>query len=156
VLPPFQALLDQHRLGLYRYLVAAVGVHDAGDCFQETMVSALRAYPALRDSSNLGGWLFTIAHRKVIDMARARDRRPVPVGAVPDHGTAGAPEAAVERDERLWNAVRRLPEGQRGAVLLRVVADRPYAEVAETLGCSEAAARQRVRAGLESLREELA
>ena len=45
------------------------------------MIAALRAYPSLRHGDNLGGWLFTIAHRKVIDAARARDRRPVPVGS---------------------------------------------------------------------------
>ncbi len=155
VLPPFQSVFDQHRHGLYRYLAAAVGHHDANDCFQDTMLSALRAYPALRDGSNLGGWLFTIAHRKVIDLARARVRRPVPVGARPAGESSVVPDEPHGQDDPVWVAVRALPEGQRDAVLLRVVADRPYAEVAATLGCSEAAARQRVHAGLDSLREVL-
>jgi DNA-directed RNA polymerase specialized sigma24 family protein len=37
----------------------------------------------------------------------------------------------------------------------RYLLDRPYTEVAETLGCSEDAARQNVRAGLRRLREEV-
>ena len=45
---------------------------------------------------------------------------------------------------------------QRSAVLLRFVADRPYADIADALECTEAAARQNVRAGLQRLREELA
>jgi len=42
-LPPFQALLDEHRADVYRFLVATVGPSDADDCFQETWISALRA-----------------------------------------------------------------------------------------------------------------
>ena len=151
-LPPFQSLLDCHRHGVYRYLVAAVGQHDANDCFQETMLAALRAYPSLGHGENLGGWLYTIAHRKVIDAARARSRRPVPVGAVPDRG-GGEIGDVLDAHGDVWVAVAGLPPKQRSAVLLRVVADRPYAEIAAALDCSEAAARQNVHAGLEKLRE---
>jgi DNA-directed RNA polymerase specialized sigma24 family protein len=152
-LPPFQAVLDEHRAPLHRYLVAAVGFHDANDCFQETMLAALRAYPSLRHTDNIGGWLFTIAHRKVIDHSRSRNRRAVPVGAVPDRGHGGDPFL---RDDALWDAVDELPAKQRAAVLLRHAADRPYNEIAAALECTEAAARQNVRAGLARLREELA
>jgi RNA polymerase sigma factor (sigma-70 family) len=157
-LPPFQTLLDAHQLPLYRYLVAAVGHHEAGDCFQETMLAALRAYPSVQHGENLGGWLFTIAHHKVIDMVRARDRRPVPVGAAlpearPDR--SGAVETHPVADDELWAAVEALPPKQRSAVLLRHVADRPYQEIAATLDCSEDAARQNVRAGLARLRQEV-
>jgi RNA polymerase sigma factor (sigma-70 family) len=154
-LPAFQTVIDEHGAALHRYLVGAVGVHDANDCFQETMIAALRAYPSLRHGDNLGGWLFTIAHRKVIDAARAKDRRPVPVGALAD-GSAGPHEWPDVLDDGLWAHVGALPTKQRSAVLLRFVADRPYADVADALGCSEAAARQNVRAGLQRLREELA
>ena len=63
-------------------LRGAVGRGDAEDCFQETFLAALRAYPKLRDGGNLRGWLLTIAHRKAIDHHRARGRRPVPVAEV--------------------------------------------------------------------------
>jgi RNA polymerase sigma factor (sigma-70 family) len=153
-LPAFQSVIDEHSAALHRYLVGAVGVHDANDCFQETMIAALRAYPALRHGDNLGGWLFTIAHRKVIDAARAKDRRPLPVGALAD-GSGGAHELPDVFDDGLWARVSALPAKQRSAVLLRFVADRPYADIADALDCSEAAARQNVRAGLQRLREEL-
>lgn len=152
-LPPFQAVLDEHAVPLHRYLVATLGVHDAHDCFQETMLSALRAYPSLPSATNLGGWLYRIAHHKVIDAARARDRRAVPVGELPERGVlAPLPEL----DGSVWDAVDGLPPKQRTAVLLRHAADRPYPEIAAVLGCTEAAARQNVRAGLARLREEIA
>jgi RNA polymerase sigma factor (sigma-70 family) len=151
-LPPFQAVLDEHKVPLHRYLVAAVGVHDAHDCFQETMLAALRAYPSLRHADNLGGWLYTIAHRKVIDLVRARDRSALPVEVVPER-PIDVPELG---DDSVWAVVDGLPTKQRTAVLLRHAADRPYSEIAAVLECTEAAARQNVRAGLARLREEIA
>jgi RNA polymerase sigma factor (sigma-70 family) len=151
-LPPFQSLLDEHAADLHRFLAASVGPHDGADCFQETVISALRAYPGLRHADNLRGWLFTIAHRKVVDHARRRSRQALPVAEPPEVGTLD-PDGLVDRD--LWGAVRALPPKQRTAVVQRYLLDRPYAEVAAVIGCSEAAARQNVRAGLQRLRAEL-
>ena len=81
-LPPFQTLIDEHAGDVMAVLRGAVGRDDADDCFQETFLAALRAYPKLGDASNLRGWLMTIAHRKAIDHHRARGRRPVPVAEV--------------------------------------------------------------------------
>jgi RNA polymerase sigma factor (sigma-70 family) len=148
-LPPFQRLLDDHAVGLHRYLTAAVGPHDAADCFQETVLSALRAYPMLRDGSNLRGWLFTIAHNKVIDQARGTAKRATPVEHLP-HGGSSDPEP----DHELWTSVRELPPKQRSAIAHRYLLDLPYADIAAILGCSEDAARQNVRAGLAALRKE--
>jgi RNA polymerase sigma factor (sigma-70 family) len=149
MLPPFQSLLDEHAADLHRFLAASVGPHDGADCFQETVISALRAYPGLQHADNLRGWLFTIAHRKVVDHARRRARQAVPVAEPPEVGTLD-PDCLADRD--LWDAVRALPPKQRTAVVQRYLLDRPYAEVAEVIGCTEAAARQNVRAGLRSLR----
>jgi RNA polymerase sigma factor (sigma-70 family) len=148
-LPPFQRFLNEHREDVYRFLVLAAGPNEADDAFQETFLSALRAYPRLRDASNLRGWVMTIAYRKAMDAHRARRRRADPVEEVPER--AAAP--AAEPDPGLWLRVRELPDGQRGAILLRFVADLPYAEIAATLGCAEDAARQRVREGLRRLKE---
>jgi RNA polymerase sigma factor (sigma-70 family) len=170
-LPPFQSLLDEHAADVHRFLVASVGPHDGADCFQETVIAALRAYPSLRHADNLRGWLFTIAHRKVVDHARARQRRAVPVADPSDGpglgtgsdgrtGVVGAaldtglPDAALP-DTELLDAVRELPPKQRTAVVQRYLLDRPYAEVAAVIGCSEDAARQNVRAGIQRLRQEL-
>jgi len=149
-LPPFQQLLDAHGADLHRFCVAQAGPHHGPDCFQEAVLSALRAYPDLRDGTSLRGWLFTIAHRKVIDHHRATTRRPTPMGDVPDRESD-----TITTDDDLWAAVAELPDKQRGAIALRFLGDLPYAEIAVALECSEAAARQNVRAGLASLRVEV-
>jgi RNA polymerase sigma factor (sigma-70 family) len=152
--PPFQRFLDAHREAVWRFLVAAVGPDAADDCFQETFMAALRAYPRTRVESPRA-WVLTIAHRKALDHHRARARRPVPVGAVPDRP---APEEApgVRLEGALWDRVRTLPPKQRGAVLLRVAGELTHAEVARALGTSEEAARRSAHEGLKKLRKELA
>jgi RNA polymerase sigma factor (sigma-70 family) len=147
-LPPFQRLLEEHRVDVYRFLIAAVGPQEADDCFQETFLSALRAYPGLRDGSNLRGWLFTIATRKALDHWRATKRRPVPVERLPD---ISAPEH-LNHDPELWRAVAELPPLQRAAVLHRYVLDLSYADVAAALGTSEEAARANAYEGRRKLR----
>ncbi|HJR26309.1 MAG TPA: sigma-70 family RNA polymerase sigma factor [Acidimicrobiales bacterium] len=149
-LPPFQLLLDEHAAALHRFCVAQAGPLHGPDCFQEAILAALRAYPGLTSAENLRGWLFTIAHRKVLDHHRGTARRPTPVA---DPAEVSVPPASP--DGEVWAAVARLPEKQRGAIALRYLADLPYREIAELLDCSEGAARQNVRAGLAGLRQEV-
>jgi RNA polymerase sigma factor (sigma-70 family) len=152
-LPPFQTLLDAHGRDVHRFLVASVGRIDADDCYQETWLAALRAYPKLRDASNLRSWIFTVAHRKVIDHARARRRIAVPVADVPEPATGGAdpPELG---DDGLWSRVRELPPKQRTALALRYVADAGYDEISQVMGTTEDAARRNVHEALKRLRTE--
>lgn len=151
-LPPFQNLLDEHAADVMGVLRGAVGRSDAEDCFQETFLAALRAYPQLRDTSNLRGWLLTIAHRKAIDHHRANGRRPLPVAELAEIET-NDPEPP---DGGIWEMVGALPPKQRAAVALRYGSDLPHAEIAAALGCSPEAARRSLHEGIKRLRKELA
>jgi RNA polymerase sigma factor (sigma-70 family) len=152
--PPFQAFLDDHREHVFRFLLAQVGPQEAEDCFQETFLSAMRAYPRLRDDSNLRAWVLTIAHRKALDAHRSRARRPAPVDAVPEHPAGPALDGEWTADPGLWLAVRTLPPKQRAAVVHRYVSDLAYRDIARVMGTSEEAARRSVHEGLKKLREE--
>ncbi len=79
-LPPFQAVVDDHGEDVFRFLVAVAGRQEADDCFQETLMSAIRAYPRLQPDANVRAWLFTIARRKAVDAHRARRRRALASG----------------------------------------------------------------------------
>jgi RNA polymerase sigma factor (sigma-70 family) len=151
VLPPFQRFLDAHRDAVWRFLVRSVGRAEAEDCFQDTFIAALRAYPRLRADSNLRAWVLTIAHRKALDAHRSRTRRAVPVDDLSAvDASAGMP---APRDEALWDAVGDLPARQRSAVVLRYVADLPHRDIATAIGCSEDAARRSLHEGLAKLRK---
>jgi RNA polymerase sigma factor (sigma-70 family) len=157
-LPPFQRFLDTHRDAVWRFLVSSVGPSEADDCFQETFIAALRAYPRLRADSNLRAWVLTIAHRKSLDAHRARARRALPladVTALEDDGASrlGATSSPAPPEQALWDAVEKLPARQRSAVVLRYVADLPHRDIAAAIGCSEDAARRSLHEGLLKLRK---
>ena len=150
--PPFQRFLDSHRDAVWRFLVASVGPAEAEDCFQETFIAALRAYPRLRPNSNLRAWVLTIAHRKALDAHRARARRALPLAdpVAVDGRCAPSPDT---RERAVWQAVDALPDRQRSAVVLRYVADLPHRDIARAIGCSEEAARRSLHEGLAKLRK---
>jgi RNA polymerase sigma factor (sigma-70 family) len=150
--PPFERFLDDQGPAVMRFLLVAVGPEHADDVYQETFLSALRAYPRVRDDGRLDRWALRIASRAAIDHHRRRARGAVPTESVPDTPVHD-PEPA---DAGVWAAVVALPPKQRVAVVLRHVLDRPYEEIAEALGCSVDAARANVHAGLSTLRERIA
>lgn len=148
-LPPFQDVVDGHGAAVHRACVAMAGPAGADDCYQETMLAALAAYPQLRDPGRVRPWLLAIAARKAIDGFRA-GARAVPV-AEPE---LGAREDADPRDEALWERLRALPPKQRVAVAYRFVLDLAYRDIGEAMDTTEEAARRNVHEGLARLRRE--
>ena len=129
---------------------AVLGVHDADDAWSDTFLAALRAYPELPEDANVEAWLVTIAHRKAIDLIRARARQAIPVGEVPDRPSdRGLPENS---DIDLWRALGALTEKQRQAVAYHYLAGLAYQDVAEILGGTAAAARRAAADGIAGLR----
>jgi RNA polymerase sigma factor (sigma-70 family) len=149
---PFEQIVTEHGPAVMRVCRALLGGADAQDAWSETFMAALKAYPRLREDSNVRGWLVTIAQRKAIDQLRAAARAPA-VSAEPER-VNGAPVAAApaQPDRALRRALDALPPMQRGAVIHRYLGDLPYADVALVLGCSEAAARRSAADGIASLR----
>src|SRR5436309_12696811 len=94
---------------------AVLGPVDADDAWSETFLSALRAYPELEPGANVEAWLVTIAHRRAIDVGRARTRAPAPAEQLPECADADAADPA-SRDLDLWSALEALPTKQRQAV----------------------------------------
>jgi RNA polymerase sigma factor (sigma-70 family) len=148
VKPPFETVVADHGPTVLRVCRAVLGAADADDAWSETFLSALRAYPDLPADANVEAWLVTIAHRKSIDVTRARGRRAIPTASLPE--TAAAPR--VEPDDDLAEALRRLPEKQKQAIAYHYLAGLPYADVAVVLGGSPDAARRAAADGIAALR----
>lgn len=148
---PFEQIVAEHGPTVLRVCRAVLGPADAEDAWSETFLSAMQAYPDLRPGSNVEAWLVTIAKRKAIDSHRRRARRPVPVDDLQDRPDLRSPDVADSLE--LWAALKRLPRKQREAVAYHHLAGLPYAEVAEVLGNSEAAARRAAADGIKKLRE---
>ncbi|MGI8458079.1 MAG: RNA polymerase sigma factor [Propionibacteriaceae bacterium] len=153
-LPPFERVVQRHGATVLRVCRAVVGPDDADDAWSETFLAALRAYPELPVDANLEAWLVTIAHRKGIDVVRARRRRAVPTPDVDPPGLTD-PDPFGGRPE-LHAALAQLTDRQRRSVAYHHVAGLSYAEVAQILGGSADAVRRAAADGMSRLRDLLA
>ena len=150
VLPPFWTLIEAHGDELLVHARRVAGDQHAEDVLQDALLRALRAYPRLRHADHLRAWLFRVTTTAAIDAHRSRRRETpveeVPAVAVEDSYDAGAFETLISP----------LPETSRAALRLRFVDDLDYEGIADQLGISAVAARQRVSTAVRTLRERLA
>jgi RNA polymerase sigma factor (sigma-70 family) len=139
--------------------VRAQGVPDAEDVVSEVFVSMVRNLRAFAgDEDDFRAWLFTIAHRRVVDERRRRGRRAEAsvAGEVLEAAAGVGGDGEVEALERLrvagvLDALDQLTPDQRAVVLLRALADLPVAEIARVVGKPETAVKALLRRGLAAM-----
>lgn len=106
-------------------------------------------------------WVFTIAHRRLIDERRRRIRKPVtPTDDVEalDHRAGDAEEDALSAvgRRRVYELCAELSADQREVLLLRIVADLTVEQIAGVVGKSSGAVKALQRRALTALRKKLA
>jgi RNA polymerase sigma factor (sigma-70 family) len=127
----------------------------ARDLTAETFAQAFRGRHAFRGSTHHEerAWLLTIARRQIathLRRGRVERRALQRLGGQTPRG--GAEDEVLDLDgPEVRHHLSRLSADQRAALLLRVVEERPYPEVADRLGVSEQTARARVSRGLRAL-----
>lgn len=146
-------------LGYLRFRGAAAPEEVLGETFLQ-VVRDLERFDG--DEAGWRSWVFTIAHRRLIDDRRRRGRRPV---HPTDDETLAAqlPPVASSEPEALANLgtdevlrpLQVLTDEQRSALTLRFVAGLSLPEVAEVLGRSSNATKALQRRGLRTLRRHL-
>lgn len=150
MLPPFWTLVEAHGDELLVHARKLAGDEHGEDVLQDALLRALRAYPRLRHAEHLRAWLYRVVTSAAIDLHRRRRNEVVtdepPVQATVDDYDDGAFEQLIEP----------LSEPTRAALRLRFVDDLDYEGIAARLGCSPAAARQRVSTAVRTLRESFA
>lgn len=150
--PPFERVVEEHGVLVWRVCRGLLDQHDAEDAWSETFLAAMNAWA--RFDGDVAGWLATIAHRKAIDVLRARGRAPVLTDDLPERDSdVGVPGG---RDLDLWAALALLPPRQRAAVVHHHIAGLPFAEVAALTETTESAARKAASDGVQRLRTLLA
>lgn len=143
---PFEHVVAEHGDTVWRVCRGLLPQHDAEDAWSETFLAALGAWDRF-EGDRVRGWLVTIAHRKALDVLRASARIVLPEEGVPD-----SPVPPRARDLDLWDALARLSDGQRAAVVHHHLVGLPYDEVALLTGTSPAAARKAASDGVRRLR----
>jgi RNA polymerase sigma factor (sigma-70 family) len=135
----FRAIHDRYHKRLFAYARQMLpGRQDAEDALQDVFV---RAYSGLQTSDRelaLRAWLFRIAHNRCVDELR-KPTPPPPEVLQLVRTTVHDPLVELEiRDSlrRLVEDIRRLPDQQRSALLMRELGGMSYAELSTSLGIS--------------------
>lgn len=146
----FDELYAQYRTPLYTYIYRLIGDREqAADLLQETFVKVYRALADLPTGPGRTPWLYRIATNTCYDALRRRRL----IAWLPWTRDDSAFEPASQDgdvDERyalregVQDALRLLPPSLRAPLLLHAVHGFAYADIAATLGISEAAVKMRV------------
>ena len=154
------AVYRAYRGPLLRRARAILG--DAGlaeEVVQETFVRAWRACPFFDpDGSPMLVWLTVILRNLALDRVRARGRRPHLARSVPDEEIVSAHPDGVDLlllRASLRDALARLPDDHRTAVVETILLDRPYGDVAAELGVPVGTVRSRAYYALRRMRRML-
>ena len=127
---------------------------DAADAAQDALISIVRGLPRFDGRSSFATWVYRVTSNACLDELRRRRRRAVP-GLPHDGGEPGESTVPVDTTvaDRLAidEALARLPEDYRLAVVLRDVADLDYAEIASALDIPPGTVRSRIARGRAAL-----
>ena len=153
---------------LYRDLAPTVtgylrlhGAAEPDDLASETFLGVFTGLAGFRgDEDEFRSWVFTIAHRRLIDDWRRRSRRPQLADDAGDltllPGGDAEDDALVRvGTEDVHRLCAGLPDDQRSVLLLRVLADLTVEQIASVMGRSVGSVKALQRRGLRSLRERI-
>jgi len=153
----FERIYRRHRREVYGSVLRDVrDPEEAEDVTQAAFLNAFRAMRRGDQPEKPRAWLLTIARNVVRRRARLRAERPQEVELEPDSELLLAlnePEFSASAD--IHDALRRLTDAQREAILLREIQGRSYAEIAFELGLSVSAVEALIFRARRALAEEL-
>lgn len=162
----FNELYRRFRAPLRRFVAKLSWRQDEADeIVQEVWLAVIRGARSYRPTAKFTTYLFSIAHRRLRDHWRSRDRCALgesdsarDLNEIADDG-AIVPEdwaASEELRHALMAAVDRLPPPQRAVFLLKAEADLSLEEIAAATGASVEATKSRIRYAVARLRAQLA
>lgn len=151
--------IERHRGAVLRLALARTrNAADTQDVAQDVFIKLLRSTTRFHDDDHLHAWLLRATHDSCVDLHRQAWRRRVEtredMAVVADRETWD-PTIEEVVNHPVWTAMERLPDKLRCALHLHYVEGYGIAEVADILGCTEAAARTRLHRGRKKLTAEL-
>ncbi len=166
----FRVLLDKHRNPLVHFLYRMVQVQPvAEELAQEVFLRIYRTRASYEPTAKFTTWMFRIATHLALNWlrdekhARAEQRLDGPRGdempawEVPDRKPSVEQRMVHQaRMQEIREAIARLPDKQRAAVLMHKYEEMEYSQIASVLECSESAVKSLLFRAYETLRAGLA
>ncbi len=159
--PTWEDVARNHGRFLYTVAYRLTGNHDdAQDLVQEVLLRVRRGLETYQPGS-LEGWLSRITTNTFLDEARRRQRRPVdllpeePDRVVPPSPSADQALASEVLPDDVQDALRRLPDEYRAAVVMADVVGLSYQEISDSLDVPVGTVRSRIHRGRALLRKAL-
>jgi len=146
----FGELFRRHRDRMWAVALRTTGNRElASDCVQDAFISAFRRAGSYRGDAAVTTWL----HRVVVNACLDRLRRERPTSELPEREIADRHDDHGSAETRLdvRQALERLPEGQRLALVLVDMHGMSVAEAAAVLGVAEGTVKSRCSRGREAL-----
>lgn len=143
---------------VYRYLFARLhDQHDAEDLTALVFERIWTSLPRYRPTGTFKGWLFTIAHRTLVDYYRQHPPRTMPLADFAETlvDSALGPEdrlLVAQAIGQVFQIISTLSQDQQDVISLRFLADLPYAEIARIIGKRESAVKMIAYRALEEVR----
>ncbi len=165
----FSELVERHQAALLRHARSILGQSGGWeDVVQEVFLRLVQSPPSLPDAvrgraglerSHLLSWLHKVARNCCMDVLRAESRRKRRETEVAERdlarvetGTAGAADTR----EAVEFGLEKLPPDQKEVLVLRLLGDRSYREIAEITGRKIGTVGWLVSTGLKALSQHLA
>ena len=167
--PDFNALVEQYRARVFRFLLASVRDREtAENLTQDCFIRAYQALDRFRGASSLSTWILQIAANLVrshessgrLKFWRRALRQDADIAdldlPIPDRRQSPEQQALLREQVRaIWKAAAQLPTRQRTVFLLRFVEDMDLLEIAEVTGMKEGTVKTHLFRALESVRARL-
>lgn len=153
----FDLVVERHRRAVYQICYRFMGNHeDASDLSQDVFLRVFRGLGRFKGTAALGTWIHRIAVNACLNRVAVKTPKTEPIEDEQhiDRTSESAPERLLrgERAVRVRQAVVKLPEKQRAALVMRVYQDLSHQEIAAALGTSVGAAKANVFHALRNLK----
>jgi RNA polymerase sigma-70 factor (ECF subfamily) len=156
-LEAFEQLVLRYRPAVVRLARTIVGVDDAEDVAQDSLLLAFKALPAIEEPRKFAAWLSAITRNRALrfsknETAHAKKRVPLDEALLEKIEALAKPLAEKERDEAMIEAMESLPAEYALPLKLRFLDEMPLNHIAAFMGVPLSTVKWRIHQGKKLLR----
>jgi RNA polymerase sigma-70 factor (ECF subfamily) len=138
---------------LYTFLIRLLrDKEEAKEVMQTAILKAWKGRNGFKGASQFKTWLFKIAMNVAMDRIREREKL-LELKEYPFFDSVSDPIIKREENEKLQEALEKLPSRQRTALLLKIYGELTYSEIAKAMNLTEGAIKVHIHQAIKKLKE---